>query len=153
MIDWGLVIKIGVTLAVVILPAAGGIAYLVVKRWGEKYVDSKFDRAMEKLKYAHQFEIELLKGSVQGEVSRAARFFEQEFTALSESHKLLIRSVSSAQDLLNRLQQAPGLVGLTDAQIQAISTPVKTSPVLLRTMIVSKPGAMCFCGKRIDSRR
>ncbi|WP_298331090.1 hypothetical protein [Asticcacaulis sp.] len=120
MIDWGLVIKIGVTLAVVTLPAAGGIAYLVVKRWGEKYVDSKFDRAMEKLKYAHQFEIELLKGSVQGEVSRAARFFEQEFTALSESHKLLIRSVSSAQDLLNRLQQAPGVVGLTDAQIQAM---------------------------------
>lgn len=120
MADIGFIIKVGVPLFITGVGAASGIAYAAFKRWGEKYVDSKFDKAMEKLKYQHQFEIELLKGSVQGEVSRATRFFEQEFTALTQLHKLLVRCASSAQDALHKFQEAPSVVGVPDHQVRAM---------------------------------
>jgi hypothetical protein len=108
-------------LLITILGAGGGgalVAYLLCKSLGEKWIDSKFSKALEKQKYHQSLELQKLKIQIDALLSGRLKMQEHEFQILPELWNALYEMQMSLGHLVSDFRIEPTLRGLTHEELE-----------------------------------
>lgn len=68
---------------------AAGIAFLMFRFWGEKWIENKFKKQLEEDRHTHAKELQDLKKKLDSELNRTLKIQEKEFEVLSEAWEKL----------------------------------------------------------------
>lgn len=82
------------------LATAGGsslVAVLLCKKFGEKWLDSKFAQTLKKLEHEQEKIIRHVQSSIDREIHRAKQLYDREFPALSDTWGLLHRAFEQSE--------------------------------------------------------
>lgn len=90
------------------LVAAGGggalVAFLLFRKLGEAWLDSKFSERLEAFRHAKAAELERLRAEVDGSLRAKVRHQEREFLVLSECWDLMNVAFGSTQGFVSPMQ-------------------------------------------------
>src|SRR5665647_394264 len=79
----------------------------IVKVWGEKALNARFERGLTAYKHEQQKELEQLKYKITGFVDRAVKLHAREFEVLPEAWARLCDANNLARSVLSSLQGYP----------------------------------------------
>jgi hypothetical protein len=86
-----------------------GISYGTVRFLGKKWIDSKFDKALEAFKHDQSKELEQLKFEINWSLDRTSKLHQHEFEIVPEAWKQLNIAYGAAMDLVKAQEQVPNL--------------------------------------------
>lgn len=108
--------------AIGLFAAAGGgliaIAYAIFKRFGEKWLDTKFEERLAAYRHAQQKELEQLKFQINALLDRATKLHQREFEVMPEAWAKLNDAYWRVAALVSPMQSYPDLGQMADAQLQ-----------------------------------
>ena len=114
-------------LAYIVAPA--GIAYGLVRLWGQKWIESSFAAQLEDAKHANAKELHELKKKLDSQLSRVIKLQDREFDALTTAWEYLQDAMDHAQGMLHFFSQHADLSKLGDARLEELLAASPLSPV------------------------
>lgn len=87
--------------------ALAGVAFWFFRKFGEKWLDTKFSQRLQDYKHTQQRELEKLRFSINALMDRTTKLHQFEFDVLPEVWARLIDSFNQAVDFVSPLQQYP----------------------------------------------
>jgi hypothetical protein len=120
---WWLLVYVGPVSGVVAL------ATFVGRKWAEKWLQNKFDSALEKLQQANRKELENVRLETNKLLDRATKLSQREFEVLPEAWQRLNTSLTAVNRLVNSVKMRPNLDVLPADEIheRLNSTPLSRS--------------------------
>lgn len=100
--------------------AGGGvivIAYGIFRKFGEKWLESKFEQSLTNYKHAQQKELERLRFSINSLLNRASKLADREFEALPRLWASLNDAFWQVAAFISPIQSYPDLERMTDTQL------------------------------------
>ena len=92
-----------------IIAASAAIAYVLFRRYGEKWIESKFEAELASSKHEHQKELERLRFQINALLDRTIKLHQHEFEVLPEAWAKLTDAYWAAAAFLSPIQQYPDL--------------------------------------------
>jgi hypothetical protein len=114
-----------------LIVAGGGgaaIAYLVVKTFGDKWLDHKFKERLENLKHEQTKEIEAARQKVQALFSRISKIHEREFEVLPKAWFLLHEAHGKAATLMTAFREISNFPTMGDEAFEEYLQMSELSP-------------------------
>jgi hypothetical protein len=99
----------------------GGIAaisYAIFKRFGEKWLDAKFEERLAEYRHAQQKELERLRFQINALLDRATKLHQREFDVLPEAWAKLNDAFWQVSNLVSPGQSYPDLSQMSDAHFR-----------------------------------
>jgi hypothetical protein len=104
-----------------LLAAGGGgavIAWLIIKSFGDKWLENKFSESLETFKHAKNEELEKLRFEIATLMDRTVKLHQREFDVLPEAWGLLADAFAILQPVALGVGMAPDIRNMTTAQFE-----------------------------------
>lgn len=115
-------VTLGSVLGALVVSGGGGAAIGVglFKVFGAKWLDSRFDERLQKLRHDHDREIEELRFRISSLLDRSNRLTAREFEVLPEAWTLVFEAHVQVASVLTRLRRMPDLERASMAVLQDV---------------------------------
>lgn len=101
--------------------SAGGIgaaaAVGLCKRFGERWIDNRFDERLQQHKHEQDKEIQRLRAEIDSMLSGTIKLQERDFQILPEAWQLLHESYGRAESIVHPLQEIPDIAHLSEDKL------------------------------------
>lgn len=95
-----------------------GVAYLLFRFLGERWIENKFASRLERLRHEHARELERLRADVNAMLSATVRLQEKEFEVLSEAWGRLFAAMAHVQSVVSPMQQYADVDRMSEDQLR-----------------------------------
>lgn len=113
------------TFALTVLTACGGsaaIAVGVVKVFGNRWLEHRFNARLEALKHDHQTEVENLRFRIAGLLDRSTKLNQREFEVLPDVWSKIDDAHHKLRSLIAIFKESPDVGRMADGQFEAFVT-------------------------------
>lgn len=104
------------------IAATGGgvvaISYAVFKKFGEKWLDTKFEERLAAYRHAQQKELEQLRFQINALLDRATKLHQREFEVMPEAWAKLNDAYWKVSAFVSPMQSYPSLDAMSNAQLE-----------------------------------
>jgi hypothetical protein len=94
------------------------IAYLAFQKFGEKWIQNKFDKSLEAYKHQQNLEIQRLRVEIDSMLSRVLKIQEKEFEVLPEAWNKLDEVYFKIMGLVSPVQMTPDIDGMNEFHLE-----------------------------------
>lgn len=96
------------------------IAYLAFQKFGEKWIENKFNKSLEDYKHRQNLEIQRLRVEIDSMLNRVLKIQEKEFEVLPEAWSKLDEVYVKIMGLVSPLQRHPNLDRMSESEIEEL---------------------------------
>ncbi|GAB3498912.1 hypothetical protein GCM10027399_24600 [Curvibacter fontanus] len=94
------------------------IAYAIFRKFGEKWLDTKFEERLAAYRHSQQKELEQLRFQINALLDRATKLHQREFEVMPEAWAKLNDAYWKVSAFVSPMQSYPGLDAMSDAQLE-----------------------------------
>jgi hypothetical protein len=111
-----------ISLLMMAVGLGAGVAYALFKRFGERWLDTRFDARMADYKHKHQIELETLKYRITGHFDRLTKLNQREFEILPEAWSKLSEALIYCRSAVARIQSIPNFSDMSEDKFELFLT-------------------------------
>lgn len=97
---------------------AGAVATALLKIFGERWIGSRFDKALEELKHQQTQELEHLRFRINGLLDRTTKLNDREFEVLPAAWALTVDAFHSVREFTDRVQRYANVGLMSSAELE-----------------------------------
>lgn len=94
------------------------VAYWIFQTWGEKWLQSRFDRQLENVRHLQAQEMEALRYRIGQLLDRSTKLSEKEFEVVPEAWQRLIDAYHTTRAHVSSAKQRPAVERMNDEQLE-----------------------------------
>ena len=118
----------GIGLVVVACGGLASIAYAIFKRFGERWLDAKFEERLAVYKHEQQKELEQLKFKISALLDRTTKLHQREFEILPEAWARLNEAYWKALAFVSPMQRYADLSRMSEVQFREFLSGCELDP-------------------------
>jgi hypothetical protein len=103
------------------------IAYFAFRKFGEKWIQNKFDKSLEAYKHQQNLEIQRLRIEIDSMLSRVLKIQEKEFEVLPEAWNKLDEVYFKIMGLVHPFQMTPDIDGMNEFHLEEFLSKIDLS--------------------------